>query len=162
MTKARKIDLLYQKVKGLPLNATPEELQELKKYKVAEGANSFYATKANLKEYVTAVDNGSRRSFYDWCIDNGKADRRYKGSDSKKIKSDDLKEIISYTLFGWLLWGVALYFLFAGALSGGACILIAIALNFILYKLNRELSFLTLFLLPIFILGFSIVIHKWY
>lgn len=151
MTAARKVDLLYKKARGQSMDASPAELMELKKYKVGKNEGSFLATKANIRAYVNAVDNGNRRTFYDWCIDNGRADKRRKGSNAKDIKSYDKSNSIGAMLIGWLLWGLAIYWIFQGSIAAGQCAVIGAVVSAIIYKINRRNAIFTLFILPIVI-----------
>ena len=41
MNKTRKVDLLYKRSHGQALNASRDELNEIKKYKVYQGEDSF-------------------------------------------------------------------------------------------------------------------------
>ena len=153
MNKTRKIDLLYKKAKGQELNATPEEKRELKKYKVQAG-DSNYATRGNISNYVSAVDSGYRLSFYDWCQNNHKADRRRKGSSEKEMASANRDQGLGAIIMGWLTWGMAIYWMFHGSLSVGNCAIVGAVVSVILMRLNRRLSGFTLFLLPIILAVF--------
>ena len=143
MTKARKVELLYCKAKGKDLKATPEEIKEISRYKVDYDEGS-YATKANIGAYVTAIDKGSRRSFYDWCIDNGKGDRRRREGRAETIREDDKWEAVRCVFVGTIFWSVALYMLL-----GGSAIFLAAVISFILYKVRRDHVGITMIILPI-------------
>lgn len=149
MNKARKVDLLYKKAKGQNMNASAEEVHEMKKYKVDCGENSFYATKANISQYVTAVDNGYRLSFYDWCMNNKKADRRRKGSSEEDIAGFNREQSAAAIFIGWLIWGIAIYWMLHGAMSVGACAIAGAIVSVILLKCSRKNAAFTVFLLPI-------------
>ncbi len=149
MTKARKVDLLYEKAKtGTIQHATPEELREIRKYAVG---NSPHATKKNLAEYVAVVDKGYRLSFYDWCMNNGKADRRRRFSSKEDIAAINREENKGVLFFGWLTWGIALYQLSKGAASIEASAIIGMVISLILYKCARRYAAFTIILLPIVI-----------
>lgn len=150
MTKTRKVELLYKKAKGQTMNAMPEELRELKKYKVDFNEVDLYVKKANISAYVSAVDNnGFRRSFYDFCRDNRVADRRRKGSSEEDIAGYDRDQKISTIFIGWLTWGIAVYWMFHGSLSVGTCAVMGIIISLCLFKFSRKNVFLTVLILPI-------------
>lgn len=149
MTKGRKVELLYQKANGQGWNASPEEKKELSRYKVDAGESSFIATKSNLSEYVTAVDKGYRLSFYDWCMENRKADRRRKNSDEEsmaRFNSDQNKAVV---FIGWLTWGIAIYWIMQGTIPVAGCAVIGAAISFVLFKIGRKQAVLTLIGLPV-------------
>lgn len=149
LNKARKTELLFQKAKGQRINATPTEMIELRKYKIDADESSFYATKSNISAYITAVDNGCRISFYDWCMNNKKADRRRKGSSEKDISNFNKTKSMSFMFIGWLTWGIALYWMSHGSISVGVCAIAGAVISFILSKFARKTAGLTLLLLPI-------------
>lgn len=150
MNKSRKISLLYQKAHGKGTNATSEEQRELRKYRVcADDGN--YATKANIGAYVNAVDNGCRLSFYDWCMNNHKMDRRRRGSSESEMAADNRDRSISVMMFGWLLWGMAIYWTFHGTLKVGTCAVAGAVLSAVLLHLNRRWAGFTIILLPLII-----------
>ena len=149
MNKTRKVDLLYAKAKGQASNATTQELLELKKYRVASNEESFYVTKANISAYVTAVDKGYPLSYYDWCVSNGKADRRRKGSSEEAIKSNDKSNTIGAVVAGFFLWALAIYWLTNGAISPVASLVIGAVVSLVLFKLSRKAAGFTLVFLPI-------------
>lgn len=147
MNNARKITLLYQKAHGQGMNATLEEQRELKKYKVTAD-DGYYATKKNISDYVRAVDSGYYLSFYDWCQNNHKADRRRKGSSEREMASANREQGIGVMMFGWLIWGIAIYWIFHGSLTVGACAIAGAVISVILLRINRRLAGFTLILLP--------------
>lgn len=149
MNKARKVDLLYKKAKGQNMDAMPEEKRELKKYHVEFGESSLYATKANISQYVTDVDNGFHRSFYDWCIDNRKADRRRRRSSEADIAGHERDQGIASIFMGWLTWGIAIYWIFHGSLEVGACAVMGAVVSICLFKFARGYVGLTVWILPL-------------
>lgn len=149
MTKARKIDILYRMAKGQATNAMPEEIQELRRYKVSAGADSDWATRTNITNYVTAVDNGCLLSFYDWCANNLQGDRRRKSGRAEEIAASNRAQSTATILAGWLVWGVAIYWMFQGSLSVRICAVIGAVVAFLLQKCARRLAGFTLFILPI-------------
>ncbi len=148
MNKTRKIELLYQRAHGQGGNISSEELKELRQYKVSS-SDGNYATKANIREYVGAVDGGYRLSFYDWCQNNLKADRRRKGSSEREMAQDNRMQGIGAILLGWLEWGIAIYWMFHGAIPVNSCAVAGAIISIILLRLNRRWAGFTLFLLPI-------------
>ncbi len=149
MTKTRKVELLYRKAKGQDWNASPEEVKELRRYKVDTDEGSFISTKANIAAYVTAVDNGYRLAFYDWCMENKKADRRRKGSDQEsmaRFNSDQNKAVL---FVGWLVWGIAVYWIFQGAVPAAGCAVVGAVVALLLFKLARKAAAFTLIILPL-------------
>ena len=148
MNQTRKVNLLYQKAHGQKMNASPEEQRELRKYSVSSGDGN-YATKANITAYVKAVDNGYRLPFYDWCRNNHKADRRRKGSSENEMARENKADGIGAMMLGWLIWGMAIYWMFHGELTVGACAIVGAVVSAILQRLNRRMAGFTLFLLPI-------------
>lgn len=146
MNKNTKVSLLYQIAHGQQVSA--EERRELKKYKVyADDTN--YATRANIAAYVNAVDGGYRLSFYDWCMNNCKMDRRRKGSSEREMAANNRYMGIGAMMLGWLIWGMAIYWMFHGTLTVGVCAVAGAVVSAILMRLNRRLAGFTLFLLPI-------------
>lgn len=153
MNKARKIEVLYQRAHGQGTNLSAEEQRELSKYKVTSG-DGYYATKANVAAYVNAVDGGCRLPFYDWCQNNHKADRRRKGSSESEMASENRMQGIGAMLFGWLLWGMAVYWMFHGLFPAGVCAVAGAVISFALQRLNRRMVGFTLFILPVFLAVF--------
>ena len=150
MNKTRKVDLLHKVAHGQGFWGSAEEKRELKKYKVTSG-DSYYATKANLSAYVSAVDSGYRLSFYDWAMNNCKADRRRKGSSEAEMAQFNKDQGISAMLMGWLVWGIAIYWMFHGSLGVGACAVAGAVIALILFRLARNLAVFTQLFLPIII-----------
>jgi hypothetical protein len=149
MNKSRKVALLYQKAKGQHLDASPDELRELSNYKISAGEGDFYTTKSNISSYVTDVDNGYRLSFYDWCMNNHKADRRRRGSSEKEIAQYNSGQNTSVALWGWLVWGIAIYWMFHGEMTVGACAIMGAIVSVVIYNLARRWAGFTLIILPI-------------
>lgn len=150
MNKARKVDLLHKVVHGYGFQGSAEEKRELKKYKVTQ-EDSYHATKANLSAYVSAVDSGYRLSFYDWAMNNCKADRRRKGSSEAELAQFNKNQGISVIFMGWLIWGIAIYWMFHGSLGVGTCALAGAIIAFILFRLARNRAVITQIFLPIII-----------
>lgn len=148
MNNSKKVTLLYQKAHGQGINASLEEQRELKKYKVSADDGN-YATKANISAYVRDVDGGYRLSFYDWCQNNHKNDRRRKGSSEREMASANREQGIGAMMGGWLIWGIAIYWMFHGSLTVGACAIAGAVISVILLRLNRRLAGFTLILLPV-------------
>lgn len=139
MTKSRKVELLYKKAKGQSLHATKEELRELKQYKIESSEGSFYTTKSNVREYVNAVDNqGYQLSFYTWCINNSKADRRKSGASEKEMKQSSIGQEIACMLLGSATWGHTIHEIFQGILSSTICTILGACLSVFLCKCFRE------------------------
>ena len=151
MTKARKIDVLYRMAKGQPTDASLEELQELRKYKVSARADADIATRANITNYVSAVDNGYRLSFYDWCANNLQGDRRRKSGRAEEIASANKAQSTATIFIGWLVWGIAIYWMFGGSIPVGACAVIGAAVSFVLQRCFRRWALFTVIILPIVI-----------
>lgn len=149
MTKARKVDVLYRMAKGQATDASPEELQELRKYKISARADANYATRANITNYVAAVDNGYRLSFYDWCANNLQGDRRRKSGRAKEISSANKAQSTATVFVGWLIWGIAFYWIFNESLSVGACAILGAIVSFVLQRCFRRAAGFTLIILPI-------------
>ena len=150
MTKAQKIDLLYKKAHGQALKVDGEYLRELSKYRVDINESPYYATKSNIKAYVEAVDNGCFQTFSDWCQDNLRADRRRKGSSRADMAAHNKNEKLGIAWMGWLIWGIAIYWLLNGAVSVGVCALLGIAAALLTFKLfGRRMVMISQFLLPI-------------
>lgn len=150
MNKTRKVDLLHKVAHGQGFLGSAEEKRELKKYKVTSG-DSYHATKANLSAYVSAVDSGYRLSFYDWAMNNCKADRRRKGSSEAEMAQFNKDQGISAMLMGWLVWGIAIYWMFHGSLGVGACAIAGAVIALILFRLARNLAVFTQLFLPVII-----------
>ena len=151
MNKTRKANLLYQQAHGQEINVKPEERSELKKYRVcADDGN--YSTRANIDAYIKAVDGGYRLSFYDWCMNNHKADRRRKGSSEREMAANNRDNAIGAMFLGWLVWGLAVYWIFHGSLSAGVCAILGAVVSVILLRLNRQLVGFTLIILPIILI----------
>jgi hypothetical protein len=148
MNKSRKVTLLYQMARGQRVSVSSDEAKELKKYKISYNEGTL-ATKKNIADYITAVDNGSRSSFYDWCIKNRRADRRYKGNSAEELESYDSAGTISAIMIGWLTWGMALYWMLHGTMPVNQCIIAGMVVSVILYKVARQWAGFTIFLLPI-------------
>lgn len=149
MTKTRKVELLYKKAKGQGSDATPEEQRELRKYRVDFNESSFCATKANITAYVTAIDSGATsQTFYDWCMNNHKADRRRKGSGVEEMKEHNKEQNLSVMFIGWLVWGVALYWICNGLLSVSVCAVAGAIISVLLFRVSRKNAAITMLVLP--------------
>ena len=149
MTKARKVEILYRMAKGHATDASLQELQELRKYKVSAGADADYATRANITNYVSAVDNGYRLSFYDWCANNLQGDRRRKGGSAEEIAATNKAQSNATVFMGWLVWGIAIYWILGGKAAVGVCAIIGAVVAFVLQRCFRRGAMFTLFILPI-------------
>lgn len=149
MTKARKIDILYRKAKGQDNFVSKEELQELRKYKIVAGADADYATRANISKYVTAVDNGYRLSFCDWCANNLQGDRRKKSGRAAEIARTNKDQSIATVFIGWLIWGIAFYWIFNEGVPVGTCAILGAIVSFVLQRCFRRLAGFTLIVLPV-------------
>ena len=147
MNNTRKIQLLYQKAHGQGINASPEEKRELRKYKV-DTDDGNYATKANIRAYIKAVDGGYHLSFYDYCRNNLKGDRRRKGHNEKDMASHNRDQTIAVMLVGWLVWGVALYWTFGQRQSVGSCAIMGAIIAAVLQRVCRRWAMFTCFVLP--------------
>ena len=155
MTKNRKIELLYKKAKGKRLDATKMELQEINHYRVGFGEGDFYTTKNNIRDYVNAVDKlGCKISFYDWCMNNNRADRRRKGGSEQAVANSNSEANMAVMLLGWVTWGMAIYWMFQEMLSVGICAVLGAIISRFLYKRSRVNAMGTVILLPIFIAVF--------
>lgn len=149
MTKARKVDILYRMAKGQRTDASSEELMELRKYKICAGDDANCATRANITNYVAAVDNGYRLSFYDWCANNLQGDRRKKSGRTASIARANKEQSFGSVFVGWLVWGLALYWIFDGAISAAVCAIMGAVVAFVLQRCSRRLAGFTLIILPI-------------
>lgn len=147
MNRTRKVDLLHKVAHGQGFQGSAEEKRELKKYKVTSG-DGRYATKANLSAYISEVNSGYRLSFYDWAMNNCKADRRRKGSSEAEMAQFNRDQGISVVLMGWLIWGIAIYWMFHGSLGVGACAVAGAVVALILFKIARNAAGFTQILLP--------------
>lgn len=153
MTKTKKINALYKIAHGQPVSLTPEEQKELRKYKIDSGDRN-YATRKNIIQYVNVVDNKRYPfAFYDWCHNNLKADRRRKGSSEREMAANNRENSIAAMMMGWLLWGLAIYWIFDGTFPAGNCAIAGAIVSAILQRLNRGLAGFTLFLLPIILMA---------
>ena len=148
MNKQRKVELLYRRAQGESLNISPDEAKELSKYKVSKVGKTLN-TKTNLQQYVTAVDKGYRKTFYDWCLDNNKGDGRRKDGRAEDIRSFNRDQSIAVIAMGWLMWGVAIYWIMGGSTPVGTCAAMGAVIAFVLYRMKREAVGLTCILLPI-------------
>ena len=151
MNKTRKVDILYKRAHGQYVDVTPEENRELRKYKIDAG-DSDLATKANVRAYVNKVDSGYKLSFYDYCYNNLKGDRRRKGGKASEIKAFNSEQSIGTMLFGWLFWGLAIYWMLGGTQSAGSCAIIGAIVSVILLKCARKWAGFTLIFLPIILM----------
>ena len=152
MTHNRKVELLYRRAKGQNSNASNAELAELRRYHVDFGEADFYTTKANISAYVSAVDKqGCRISFYDWCMNNNRADRRRKGSGKEDMKKSNRNFSFGLMFIGFVTWGFAIFSLLGGILPAGACIIIGALISVVIGKASRQASLFNTFMLPIII-----------
>lgn len=139
--------------------ATPEEIKELRQYRVDAGESSFLTTKSNIAAYIDAVDNGNKKTFYDWCLDNGRADRRRKGSDKESIFQNNREQTIAVIAIGWLLWGMAFYWIFGEMFPVVGCAVLGALVSFALYKIvGRKMKGWTLLVIPILL---AVLAHLW-
>lgn len=149
MNKTRKVELLYKKAKNKYVDASPEELKELNKYKINVNEIDFVTTKKNIQDYVSAVDNGCNISFYDWCMNNNRADRRRKGSSEQELQRFNQEQNATTMFIGWLTWGLAIYWIFHGALPAGACAIMGAITSYIIFRRSRLNAAFTIVLLPV-------------
>lgn len=152
MTRAQKIEILYRKAHGDSIYLSPDEQSELKKYRVSD-YDSEWATKANIRDYVNAVDNGCRLGFLDWCQNNCRGDRRRKGHSREDIAANNRALTVSAVCIGWLLWGMAIYWLSPVKLTVGGSAVLGAVLSIILVRVNRRWAGFTLLILPILLLS---------
>ena len=153
MTKARKVDLLYNIAKGSSTDATSAELRELKKYTVDRCEVKKFVKRDNISKYVSAVDGGFKRSFYDFCVENRLSDRRRKGSSEEAIGKDDKNLGIAWVLIGWLTWGVAVYYILGGKVPSGIAAIIGGVVSLVICKRGRKSAMFTIFILQIVIIS---------
>lgn len=154
MTNARKVDLLYRKAKGQNLNANPKEMAELSHYKVDFGEGDFYSTRANIRDYVAAVDRqGCGISFYDWCMNEGRADQRRRGSSKKAMAASQRGFGGGLMFVGAITWGMALYYILGKAVGVIPCMVVGAVVSFVIGRMSRRFSLFNVFLLPIIILA---------
>ena len=106
----------------------------------------FYSTKADMRAY------GSGRN-------NGKAERRRKGSSEAKMTKENRSDVVAAALTGWLPWGLAVYWMFGGSLSAGASSIIGIIVSVLLYRRSRWSAGGTLVLLPLLLCAFFYMIR---
>jgi len=111
MTKERKVEILYLKAKNEKYPMTMNEFEEMRKYGIDREFDINFATKKNLREYVTAVDNGCRLTFSDWCSANAKGDQRRKIGKADTMRENRRKADLLMFVFGTLTWGVSLMLL---------------------------------------------------
>lgn len=150
MTKKQKEEILYRMAKGEQYYATKEELQMLSRYRVErDGSDAGYATRQNISGYIQAVDNGSGLSFYDWCMNNLKGDRRRKSGSEQAIARSNREQGMGAMFFGWLIWGIALYWMFDETLSVGVCAVLGAIVAYVLLRVARRMAGFTLMILPI-------------
>lgn len=154
MTKARKVELLYRKAKGQDWSASPEEAKELRRYRVDANEDSFISTKTNIAAYVTAVDNGCRLAFYDWCMENKKADRRRKNSDQESMTRFNSDQNKAAVFIGWLMWGIAIYWILQGTVPAAGCAVIGAVIALLLFRIARKQAAFTLILLPLILAAY--------
>ena len=119
MTKARKVDILYRMAKGRETDASLE------------------------------VDSGYYLSFYDWCANNLQGDRRRKGGKAEEIAAANKQQSTAALFMGWLVWGIAIYWMLHGSVSVGACAVAGAIVAYILQKCFRRAAMFTLVILPI-------------
>ena len=161
MTKKRKENLLYKMAKGQPCDASPAELRELKKYKVTADWDCNVATHSTISKYISAVDNGCRLSFYDWCANNLQGDRRKANGKTEYILAKNKAESMGAVCIGWLLSGIAVYWILKKQVSVPTCAIIGAMIAYVLQKRFRKMIVFTLVLLPcILSVLFASVIYK--
>lgn len=148
MDKGTKVNILYKIAMGQPVSLSPAEKKELNKYKVNHVGKPL-TTKANISQYITAVDRGYYKGFYDWCLDNNKGDRRTKGGSVESIKSFNRGQNAGVVFIGWLTWGLAIYWIFKGSLSVGGCAIAGAIVSVVIFRLKREAAGFTCILLPV-------------
>ena len=152
MDKGTKVNILYKISMGQSVNLSSIEKKELSKYKVSHVGKPL-TTKRNISEYISAVDKGYYKSFFDWCMDNHKGDRRTKKGSAEYIKGYESGQNIGIMCFGWWTWGIAIYWLFQEAFSVGQCAIVGAIVSVIIYRLNREIAGFTCIFLPIILLS---------
>lgn len=65
------------------------------------------------------------------------------------LKSFNKVQSVSVAVIGWLIWGIAVYWILGGRLSAGVCAIIGAAVSVFLFKLNRQGAAFTCIILPI-------------
>lgn len=160
VTVTRKVNLLYEKAHGRPMNASSDEKAELRKYRVTTGDDRL-ATKINLTAYVRAVDSGKTSApFYDYCYNNNRGDRRRRGHSKKEMAETNRDQALAVMFVGWLSWGVCIYWLLGQRASVGACAAVGALISVIGYRMNRRIAAGTLILLPLGLLGLVMTVFR--
>lgn len=155
MNKSQKVNILYQMAMGQRVELSPAQRKELSRYKVS-GVGKPLTTKSNISEYVTAVDKGCHKGFYDWCMDHKKGDRRTKMGQKEYLKQFDGAKSFGVLILGWFTWGAAIYWLLDTRLAVGPCIVLGAIAALVIYRLKREWVLFTLFVLPSIIMAICI------
>ena len=160
MTKSQKVNYLYRITKGERINLTPDQKKELSRYRVDPGGEyDFYLTKKNLGEYVTAVDNHkTTHTFRDWCWNTGHADRRYRNSDKKSMRNDNIKYFIGWAVAGSLFWTIFLS-VFTGTASLKMWLAGAVISGILSVIARKYVQFVTI-ILPLILAVIVFIIRK--
>ena len=150
MNKETKINYLYKIAMGQDVNLSTKECEELSKYNVGYVGKPL-TTKSNISQFVSAVDRGYRKGFYDWCLDNNKGDRRIKEGSVDSIKTFNREQTFCVILIGGVFWGLAIYWLLNGNASSEGCMIAGAIVSVIIYRLKREAAGFTCIILPLII-----------
>ncbi len=150
MTEANKVELLYKFAHGKSMSR--QEAAELRKYKVAMD-DGDYATKANIRAYVKAVDKGCLQSFYDWCLENNMGDRRRKGHSEDEMAKDKVNMNLGSAVLGSFSWSILLSSIGDPGESYVVYLILGAIISFALCKFSKRWAAFTCFLLPIILVA---------
>ena len=150
MTKERKVEILYLKVRNQNPHMTSDELEEMKKYGIVSSMDIEFATKQNLRDFISDVDKGVRLRFSDWCFKNERGDRRRKIGKAETMRSNYRKSTLLFILFGTVLWGIALISLIPSI--GVISFVIGAIVSYLISKLDSLMLKALLLVIPCIIL----------
>ena len=102
-----------------------------------------------MSEYVPACDRGEMRDFYNWCMVNGKGDRRYTYGKQEYLKDIRQNHSLAGLFMGAFSWGILLNGVLGGSVSIVMCCVIGAVIGFVLMNVSRQNSFALNFAVPI-------------
>ncbi len=153
MTKDQKVDILYRMAKGKPVSAA--EKRAVAKYNrggFGHLGDSDQVTKANIKKYVTAIDNKKTHVGYEaFSLNRGLGDSRRNSGKKDMVYGKHVGYAIGAALLGVVCWTESLIYITGGGLERKTCMIVGAIVAVITCIYNRRLAVVTCVFLPLFL-----------
>lgn len=149
MSKTSEKDILYRIAKGKSVTA---QERESVKHLIKDFGDGSKVTRAGINKYYDAVTSGRTHvSYNDFASNRLMGDRRKRGGRVSDIKNDNRQGTLAALFMGWLLWGMAIYWIGGRSASVGSSAVIGAIISVVLFFVARRLTPFTEFVLPIIV-----------